>query len=152
MKKSLFGLGLIAVVSLVAVVSLLPSSNSEFLGGGNIPDRCVTFDQTASRSIKDTVKASAGKVYLVRADSFESPARYFQFHNQATNPNTGSTPEWTFVIPGRASSSAPGTFAQRFDPPIDFSTGVAFAISSAYATFASTSMTASNFAVAICYY
>lgn len=149
------GYALVLVVLIIVgglfVISLV-DNNDPVLEGANLPDRCEIFDQAASRSIAEVVKSAPGKVYSVRASGMASIATYVQLFDRTSEPASTVSADISLPIPAATASSSPQTIEYIPPAPIDFSTGITFALSSSYGTYASTSVQSSNFMVNICYY
>ena len=121
--------------------------------GANFPDRCVFFDQFASRSTKEVVKAASGKLYSYRVGSTGGLIRYFNLHNSASEPATSATRIYTVPLSNTTSSNSPSFVSETFASPMDFSSGIGWSISDAFATWASPAQTArNNYFVTLCYY
>ena len=112
-------------------------SDTALLGGGNFPDRCEFYDQAASRSLADVVKAGAGKLYSYRVVSTATNLRYFQLHNDATDAlNTGGI-VYSMPLDTTIASATPKVIEERFVVPMDFTTGIGFSIGNAFGSFTS---------------
>lgn len=130
---------------------VVPDQVEEFLGA-NLPDRCEFYDQFASRSIKDLVKGSSGKVYSYRIVSQATNIRYFRLHNRATAPINSSDVVYVMPLSTTTASATPVVIEERFVVPMDFTTGIGFSISDAFGTWVSASGAAGSYAVSLCYY
>ena len=159
MNKKVFLLGLVVIVGLTGLVMIMPQNVKapveNFLGGGNLPDRCVQFTQIASRSVKDRVKAAPGQVLSFSVTSSISQPTYFQLYDQTNLPITAvRTPLFSIPIPGRTSATVPSRVYYDFAAPLSFTaSGVVFAISDRFTRFGSSSaIVATDVAVEVCYY
>lgn len=141
----------------VSAVSPIPNpildGNEEVLGA-NIPDRCEYYDQFASRSSKDLVKGSAGKLYSYRVVSNASTLRYFRLHNRTTTPVDSSDVVYAMPLDTTTASATPKVIEERFAVPMDFSTGIGWSISNTFATWSSQSDQGlrNSYFVTLCYY
>jgi len=84
------------------------------------------------------VKASAGYVYTIYCINRNAAVRYFQLHNTATTPAGGATAQNTWAVPAGTTDN-PGILildTAYFSPSERFATGIAWAISTAEATYA----------------
>lgn|SRR5574341_257875 len=78
-----------------------------------------------------TVKASPGSIYAILATNTNAAARYLKLYNKAANPTLASdTPLWTVAIPGAAAGAG---VALPLPAGLDFSTGIALAITTGVA-------------------
>ncbi len=152
------GIGLVAlIVTISAQGGAGPSLNSEeVLGGGNLPDRCDMFTQASSRSLKDSVKTSGGKVFLVRVTNAGATEMFFQLFNRTTVPKAVSVPVLSAPIGGTTASRSPAVYVERFEPALDFTSGIAFALSDSFASYSSLSaggipLDRDNLTVSLCY-
>jgi hypothetical protein len=72
------------------------------------------------------VKSSAGTLYMLYAINLNAAVRYLKLYNVSGTPTVGTdTPVATFAIP--ASTTGAG-FTVNFGPGFDFSTGIAYAM------------------------
>lgn len=97
----------------------------------------ATAFKNAGANTALNVKNAPGSVYAIRVTNSNAAARYFQLHNTVTTPAGGATAQFYALIPGGtvaqpASLELDSTF---FAPSEYFSTGIAFAISTAEATY-----------------
>lgn len=85
----------------------------------------------------DTAKAAPGVVKSIYVSNMNAAVRYFQLHNKATDPVNTDVPLFSFPVPAGTATN-PGTLilGQDFFTAIgtDFTTGVAWAVSSTNAT------------------
>lgn len=92
------------------------------------------------------VKASAGKVHYVTCSNVNAAVRYLKLYNTAAAPTVGTTvPDHTFLLP------VGGSFILSCDPPIDFSVGISFALTTEATDAGSTGVSASEHVVNIGY-
>ena len=145
--RTIFALLFIAGIS----IFIKPTNKEDSLGNVNIPDRCVLYDQVASRSIKAAIKTAPGKVYSYRVTSTATDLKYFQLHDQTAVPVGASVPEYSTALSGTTASNSPITISESFSTPLRFESGIGFSISPNFATFASTSTFNNRFTVDICY-
>lgn len=83
---------------------------------------------SAATTNATSVKASAGNVYHIIAGNTAASARYLKLYNKASAPTVGTdTPLVTLYLP------ASGGFAEVFDIPLGFTTGIAYAITAGVA-------------------
>ena len=130
--------------------SIVQETVDGFLGA-NLPDRCQLFTQIASRSIKDTIKAASGRVMQIRVTNGQAAVRYFQLFNKASAPVGANTPVYAVPVNAAASSVSHAFFEEEFNPSLNFDTGIAFAMSPNFATFASSGVDPADLTVTICY-
>ena len=101
-----FVLGLVLFISSEDKIDFVKNS-AETLLGANLPDRCEFFDQVASRSVKDNVKAAGGNLFSYRVVSTGTNLRYFRIHDLATVPTTGATVEYAVPLDTTTASATP---------------------------------------------
>ena len=78
---------------------------------------------SAATTNATSVKASAGGVYHIVAANMATSARFLKLYDKASAPTVGTdTPIATIYLP------ANGGFAELFDIPMGFTTGIAYAI------------------------
>lgn len=105
--------------------------------GGATPSKTVSAASTNATS----VKASAGTLYGVQVSNVNAAVRYLKLYNKASAPTVGTdTPVKTIAIPGNT-AGAGNTIA--FPYGVEFSTGIAFALTTE-ATDAGTTAVAAN--------
>lgn len=81
---------------------------------------------SAASTNATSVKASAGQVYAIQVFNLNAAARYLKLYNKASAPTVGSdTPVKTILIPGNTAGA--GVVA-RWPSGLEFTTGIAFAI------------------------
>lgn len=108
-------------------------SNEAATSGGWTPYNLPVAATTNATSLK----SSPGQVGLVSLANINASPRYLHFYNKASAPTVGTdTPVATFIIPGNAAGA--GNNLSIF-VGLEFSTGIAFAVT--------TSIVAANSAV-----
>lgn len=113
-------------------------TNYAHTAGGATPYKLVSAATTNATS----VKGSAGQVYMITASSVNAAARYLKLYNKATAPTVGTdTPVHTFIIPGNTAGA--GTNIPVPSCGLEFTTGIAFALTTE-ATDAGTTAVAAN--------
>ncbi len=107
-----------------------------------------TYSPSLSSNFGSTIsaaaKASTGNVLSFVATNGNAAQRYFQIFNSASAPAGGATPIYSFLIPaGTASSPGAVVFDNSFftQPGVNFSTGIAWGISSTAATYTAATAT-----------
>lgn len=142
MKKNLFVVGLAVVVFFTFYfLSGNPRVGDELAGAG-LPDAASEYDQIASRSTKAVIKADKGRVFAVRIENDSATTKFFQLYDRTTVPGSSSTPVLSVAIPPASATASPSVTtldSSFFSPAIRFSTGITWAISPNFATYASTS-------------
>lgn len=114
--------------------------------GGATPYKLVSAATTNATS----VKASAGTVYLITASNVNAAARYLKLYNKASAPTVGTdTPVFTFIIPGNTAGA--GTNIPLPAMGVNFSTGIAFALTTGIADADTGAVAASDIAVNLAY-
>ena len=128
--------------------------DNAILGGGNLPDRCEFYDQAASRSVKDVVKGSAGKLYSYRVVSTASTLKYFQLHDTASGRGTTANLVYSTPLDTTAASATPKVVEEKFAVPMDFPSGIRFTVSTAFGTTATSSDqdVKNSYFISLCYY
>lgn len=113
--------------------------------GGATPFRLISAASTNATS----VKGSAGQVYAVWATNVNAAARYLKFYNKASAPTVGTdTPVFVCGLPGNA-AGAGGSIA--IPPGIEFTTGIAIALTTGIADSSTGAVAADEIAVSIAY-
>ena len=79
------------------------------------------------------VKATAGNVFAISCINTNAAARYFQLHNTATTPAGGAAPVCSWLIPATGMVVLGTDFFTQNG--MYFSTGIAFAYSTAFLTY-----------------
>lgn len=106
--------------------------------GGATPYKLVSAASTNATS----VKGSAGTIYSISASNVNAAVRYLKLYNKATAPTVGTdVPVQTYAIPGNTAGA--GTNIPLGLPGLNFSTGIAFALTTE-ATDAGTTGVAAN--------
>lgn len=83
--------------------------------------------QNLGANVTLNVKSTSGNVFSFVCHNTTGVDRYFQLHNTATTPLAGATPVFTFLIPASSTLERGTNF---FLPTgVNFSSGIAFAIS-----------------------
>jgi hypothetical protein len=86
---------------------------------------------SAATTNATSVKASAGVLYCIVAFNLNAAVRYLKLYNKASAPTVGTdTPVMTVPIPASATGAG---FVLPIPPGVDFSTGLAFALTTAAA-------------------
>lgn len=153
MNKLFFTLGFFAIVGLLGIVSLLPvAETGGLLGGGNVPDRCVWYDQSASRSIKDTIKVGGGSVFGFRVTNLGAGERFFSLYDLDRRASNSSNPIYAAPIGGTTASRSVAALVETFPAPLTTTTGITWAVSTQFGNFASSGIDRNNLTVSICYY
>ena len=160
MKTFLAILGIVfAAILIIAIVKTgnltsVKETTEGFLGV-NLPDRCISYDQIASRSTKDLIKAAPGKVYSFTVVSSSSLTRYFQIYDQsnATLGGVGvATPSFVIPISAKSAAEVPGLVDHTFSSPLALTaSGIFFGISTNYANYSAVPDSANNYSVQACY-
>lgn len=105
--------------------------------GGATPVSTVSAASTNATSLK----ASAGQVYSVTASNINAAIAYLKFYNKASAPTVGTdTPVYVFPIPGNAAGAG---VTHSFPCGLEFTTGIAWALTTG-ATVASTGAVAAS--------
>jgi len=105
--------------------------------GGWTPSKTVSAASTNATSLK----ASAGQVGYVFASNVNAAVRYLKFYNKASAPTVGTdTPVMTLAIPGNTAGAG---FALAVGSGVEFTTGIAWALTTE-ATDAGTTGVAAN--------
>jgi len=85
------------------------------------------------------IKATPGNVKSVCCHNVSGGDRYFQLHNTATTPSGGAVPARTYYVPAGGVLELTGTYFG--EQGINFSTGIAFAVSTTEATYTAATAT-----------
>lgn len=93
------------------------------------PTRFVDFGSNATANIK----SSAGNVFSLYCNNENSSDRYIQLHNTATTPAGGTTPLYSFRVPGSGDILVGTDFFTNAGA--NFTTGIAFAFSTTKDTY-----------------
>ena len=114
--------------------------------GGATPYKLVSAASTNATS----VKGSAGQIYMITASNVNASARYLKLYNKASVPTVGTdTPVHTFIIPGNTAGA--GTNIPVPDCGIEFTTGIAFALTTEATDVGSTGVAANEIVVNLAY-
>jgi hypothetical protein len=111
----------------------------------------LTMSKTVSAASTNatSVKGSAGKVYAIQASNVNASARYLKLYNKATAPTVGSdTIVKTLIIPGNTAGAGTNIV---FPTGIEFTTGIAFALTTEATDAGTTGVAASEIVVNIDY-
>lgn len=104
---------------------------------------------SAASTNATAVKASAGQLYEIMCSNVNAAARYLKLYNKATAPTVGTdTPVWTLIIPG---NTAGGGIAKSIPKGLEFSTGIAFALTTEATDAGTTGVAASELVVNLGY-
>ena len=155
-------MGKVVITSLSVAVAILvfflfapakiKSPVEGLLGGGNLPNRCEFYDQFASRSSKDLVKAGSTRLFSYKVVSAASNQRFFQLHDSASAPATSATVVYAVPLGGAATSASQVTIEENFTVPMEFTSGLGFSISNNFANWASIGgPKVSSYYVSLCY-
>lgn len=112
----------------VQINAALPAGTNLIGGIVRVPSATQTMPSrariaSAVGTNATSVKATAGAVYHIVAANMATSARFLKLYDKASAPTVGTdTPIATIFLP------ANGGFAELFDIPIGFSTGIAYAI------------------------
>ncbi len=121
-------------------------ANYAHAAGGATPYKLVSAATTNATS----VKASAGTVYMITASNVNAAVRYLKLYNKASAPTVGTdTPVLTFAIPGNTAGA--GTNIPVPTVGINFSTGIAFALTTEATDAGSTGVALSEIVVNLAY-
>lgn len=135
------------VTAVTGITNALPAGTNN-LGNVNLLTRATggatSFTLISAATTNATnVKASAGTLYGLYATNNGAAARYLKLYNLATAPTVGtSTPVMTLMIPAGGGITVP-------IPPqgINFSTGIAYALTGAITLADTTAVAASEVAL-----
>jgi ABC-type transporter Mla subunit MlaD len=110
------------------------------------PYHLVSAASTNATSLKN----AAGVVYGIQCSNVNAAARYLKLYNKASAPTVGTdTPVKTLIIPGNAAGA--GTNIPISVRGINFSTGIAFALTTEATDAGTTAVAASEIVVNIDY-
>jgi hypothetical protein len=113
--------------------------------GGATPVSTVSAASTNATSLK----GSAGTVYSVTASNVNAAVRYLKFYNKATAPTVGTdTPVYVFPLPGNTAGAG---VTHAFAMGLNFSTGIAWALTVEATVAGTTGVSASEHVVSIAY-
>lgn len=114
--------------------------------GGATPYKLVSAATTNATS----VKASAGNVYMITASNVNAAVRYLKLYNKASAPTVGTdVPVFTFAIPGNTAGA--GTNIPVPTVGLNFSTGIALALTTEATDAGSTGVALSEIVVNLAY-
>jgi len=114
--------------------------------GGATPFKLVSAATTNATS----VKASAGTLYNISAGNINASARYLKIYNKASSPVVGTdVPVHTFLIPGNAAGA--GTNIPIGLPGIEFTIGIALALTTGVADSDTGAVAANEITVNLAY-
>ncbi len=123
----------------------LRTSSTATASGSTTPYKLNSAATTNATSLK----ASAGQVYAVYVTNTNAAARFLKFYNKASAPTVGTdTPILVMLIPGNTAGSG-GTLSVPVG--INFSTGIAFAITAGAADTDTTAVALNEVIVNIIY-
>jgi hypothetical protein len=90
--------------------------------GGATPYKLVSAGSTNATSLK----ASAGQIYSIDCFNINAAVRYLKLYNKASAPTVGTdTPVHVYAIPGATTG---GGFTKSIPVGMEFTTGIAFAL------------------------
>ncbi len=111
----------------------------------------LTMHKTVSAASTNatSVKAAAGKLYTIAVSSVNAAVRYLKLYNKASAPTVGTdTPVWTLPIPG---ATAGGGLVLSIEQGLEFTTGIAFALTTEATDAGSTGVSANEHVVNLGY-
>lgn len=107
-----------------------------------VPYKLVSAASTNATALKTT----AGKVHYISCSNVNAAVRYLKLYNLAVAPTVGtSVPTHTFLLPVN------GNFVLSCNPPIDFSVGISFALTTEATDAGTTGVSANEHVVNIGY-
>lgn len=111
------------------VVSSGTIANPAVATGGYTPGKLIS----AATTNATTIKAGAGTLGFLTASNVNASPRYLKLYNKASNPTVGTdTPVFVFLIPGNT-AGAGTNLAIASAKGINFSAGIAFAMTTGVA-------------------
>lgn len=114
--------------------------------GGLLISRTLSAATTNATS----VKASAGQVYLIQATNINAAVRYLKLYNKASAPTVGTdVPVLTLLLP--ASATIPTPLYIEAEQGIQFTTGIALALTTGIADGDSAAVAANEIIVSLFY-
>lgn len=120
-------------------------TNYSHAAGGATPVSTVSAASTNATSLK----ASAGTVYSVTASNVNAAIRYLKFYNKASAPTVGTdTPVYVLPLPGNTAGAG---ITHSFPTGLNFSTGIAWALTVEATVAGTTGVSASEHVVSIAY-
>lgn len=113
--------------------------------GGGTAAKLVSAASTNATSLK----ASAGQVYMISAFNINAAVRYLKLYNKASAPTVGTdTPVQVYAIPGAATG---GGFTLSIPVGMEFTTGIAYALTTGITDADTGAVAASELLVNIVY-
>lgn len=113
--------------------------------GGATPVSTVSAASTNATSLKN----GAGTVYSVTATNVNAAVRYLKFYNKASAPTVGTdTPVYVFPLPGNTAGAG---VTHSFPVGLNFSTGIAWALTVEATVAGTTGVSLSEHVVSIAY-
>lgn len=113
--------------------------------GGATAGRLISAGSTNATSLK----GSAGQIYMISAINLNAAVRYLKIYNKATAPTVGTdTPVWTFPIPASATGAG---FVLSIPTGVEFSLGIALALTTGVADADTGAVAANEIIVNIAY-
>ena len=98
--------------------------------GGLTPYKLIAAGSTNATS----VKATAGQLYEIVAENFNTAIRYLKIYDKATSPTVGTdTPIWTIAIPPASASGQVGGVSKTIPKGIALASGLAIALTTGLA-------------------
>lgn len=120
-------------------------SNYAHMAGGWTPNLTVSAASTNATSLK----GSAGQVGYIVVTNVNAAMRYLKLYNKATSPTVGTdTPVLVIPIPGNTAGAG---CALNFGPGVEFTTGIAWALTSGAGNSDTGAVSASEHVVSIGY-
>lgn len=140
------------VTSLIALlpVALTTAGNLKVT---NLPETSGGLTQhkliSAASTNATSLKASAGQVYGIQVFNLNTSPRYLKLYNKASAPTVGTdTPVKVFMIPGNAAGSG---IVSNWTNGVEFTTGIAYALTTGIADSDTGAVAASEIALNIDY-
>jgi len=113
--------------------------------GGATPAKLVSAASTNATSLK----ASAGQVYSIAAFNINAAVRYLKLYNKASAPTVGTdVPVQVYAIPGATTG---GGFTLSIPVGMEFTTGIAYALTTGITDADNTGVAVSEILVNITY-
>lgn len=101
---------------------------------------------SAASTNATALKTSGGKIHYITCSNVNAAVRYLKLYDLAVAPTVGtSVPVHTFLLPIN------GNFVLECNPPMDFSTGIAFALTTEATDAGSTAVSSSEHVLNIGY-
>jgi hypothetical protein len=134
----------IVVASDQSTIPVSPKASTIGIGGGTAYKLL-----SAATTNAQSVKASAGQLYNIIAISTVATIKYLKFYNKASAPTVGTdTPIMTIPIPGNTAGAG---LTIPFPVGINFSTGIAIAITGAVTDADTTAVAANDIILTLVY-